>query len=77
MRVSEHSPERVEYYRGNEFSPIEGHNVIDDVATPQPQANVEAKPAEKEPVSQEREQQMETWMSNIKAFIRNIDISKL
>jgi hypothetical protein len=77
MKALEHSPERVGYYRSNEFSAIDSHNVMDDVATPQPQGDVEAKPAEKDPLSQEREQQLESWMTDIKSFIRNIDISKL
>jgi hypothetical protein len=77
MRVVEHSPEHLEYYRNKEFSALDGRNAMEDVATPQPQGDVEGKPAEKDPLSQEQEQQLETWMSDIKAFIRNIDISKL
>ena len=77
MTVHEHIPERLEYYRSNEFSDLESRNAMDDTATPHPQGNVEGKPAEQDPVNQERDQQLETWMSDIKAFIRNIDISKL
>ena len=77
MRVLENSPERAEYYRNKELSALDSHNVMDDVATPQPQGSVEGKPAEKDPINQEREQQLETWMSDIKTFIRNIDVTKL
>ena len=80
MRVLENSPERAEYYRNKELSALDSHNVMDDVATPQPQGSGEGKPAEKDPIdrdNQEREQQLETWMSDIKTFIRNIDVTKL
>jgi hypothetical protein len=77
MKALERSPERVDYYRSNELPTIDGHSVMDDAATHQPQGNVEGKPAEKDPLLQEREQQLETWMSDIKAFIRNIDVNKL
>lgn len=77
MKALEHSTERVDYFRSNELPAIDGHSVMDDTATPQHQGNVEGKPAEKDPLLQEREQQLETWMSDIKSFIRNIDVSKL
>jgi hypothetical protein len=71
--ISEH----LEYFKNNEFSALEANPAMDDVATPQPHGDVEVKAAEKDPVSQEREQQLEAWMSDIKTFIRNIDTSKL
>jgi hypothetical protein len=77
MKAIEYSSERFEYYRNNEFSGIENANAMEDVATPQPRGNVEVKATGKDPVNQEREQQLEAWMSDIKAFIRNIDTSKL
>jgi hypothetical protein len=77
MTVFEHSPERFEYYRNKEFSALDSRNSMEDAATPQPQGNVEGKPTEEDPISQEREQQLDIWMSDIKAFIRNIDVSKL
>lgn len=77
MRVLEQVHERLEYYRTNEFSELDGRNAGDDMATPQPRGDVEGKPAEKHPLNLERDQQLEVWMSDIKAFIRNIDINKL
>jgi hypothetical protein len=77
MKAIDCSPERLEYYRKDEFSALENHSVMEDVVTPQPNGNVEVKAAEKDPINHEREQQLEAWMSNIKTFIRNIDISKL
>ena len=77
MKAIEYSSERLEFYRKEEFSALENNNAMEDVVTPQPRGNVEVKAAEKDPVNQEREQQLEAWMSNIKTFIRNIDISKL
>jgi len=77
MKAIEYSSERLEFYRKEEFSALENNNAMEDVVTPQPHGNVEAKATEKDPVNQEREQQLEAWMSNIKTFIRNIDISKL
>ncbi len=77
MKAIEYSPERLEYYSKDEFSALENHNVMEDVVTSQPHGNVEVKAAEKDPINQEHEQQLEAWMSDIKTFIRNIDISKL
>jgi hypothetical protein len=77
MRAVENNPERLDYFRSNEFSGLDNRSAMDDAATPQSPGNVEGKPVEKDSVNQEQEQQLETWMSEIKAFIRNIDISKL
>ncbi len=77
MKAIEYSVGQFEYYRNNEFSGIENAGAMEDLATPQPYENVEAKTAEKDPGSQDREQQLEAWMSDIKTFIRNIDIAKL
>ena len=71
--ISEH----LDYFKDNELSALETNQAMDDVATPQPHGNVEVKAAEKDPVNQEREQQLEAWMSDVKTFIRNIDTSKL
>ncbi len=67
----------LDYYKENEFSALETNQAMDDVASPQPHGNVEVKAAEKDPANQEREQQLEAWMSDVKTFIRNIDTSKL
>ena len=56
--------------------PEDTGGVVED-ALGQPRAEDEGEPVEKDPASQEREQQLEAWMTDIKAFIRNIDTSKL
>jgi hypothetical protein len=69
--------EHLEYYKNNEFSVLDNNQAMDEVSDPPPHGNVEGKAVEKDAVNQEREQQLEAWMSDIKTFIRNIDISKL
>jgi hypothetical protein len=77
MRRVEYHPGSLEYLKNNDFPALENSNSVEDAVLPQSQSNVETKPEEKDSGNQEREQQMETWMSNIKTFIRSIDISKL
>jgi hypothetical protein len=77
MKTSAFIAEHLEYYKNNELSALDANQVMDDVATPQRHENSEVEAVEKDAVSQEREQRLEAWMSDIKNFIRNIDISKL
>lgn len=76
----EHSNYRVEgldYYRNNELSAMDTSRSGEEVVTLQPQSKADGQAMEQDPGSQERERQMDAWMSDIKAFIRSIDISKL
>lgn len=76
MKALEYNPEPKDFYRSGDFPNIDGNSAMED-AVGQSRAEVEGKPVEKDPASQEREQLLEAWMTDIKAFIRNIDTSKL
>ena len=77
MKALEYNPDRTEFYKNNDFPAIDGNGAVEDGMVQQPHGEVDGKPLEKDAGSQEREQQVEAWMTNIKAFIRSIDISKL
>lgn len=76
MKALEYNPEQMEYYRNSDFPSANAGGPVEEVVG-QPRTEVEGKAVEKDPMSREREQQLETWMTDIKAFIRSIDISKL
>jgi hypothetical protein len=76
MKTLEYHPDRIDYYKSNDFSAIDGSSAMED-AIVQPHSEADGKPLDKESCNQEREQQLEAWMTNIKAFIRSIDITKL
>lgn len=69
-------PNRTDFYSNNEFPAFEGGGTVEETRV-QPHTEVEGKSLKKDSGSQEREQQLEVLMTNIKAFIRSIDISKL
>ena len=77
MKTHEYYPERADFYKNNDFPGLEGNSAVDDTMVQQPRSEVEGHPPEKDPGAQEREQQLEAFMTDIKAFIRNIDVSKL
>jgi hypothetical protein len=77
METSSCNCENLEYYRNNELSAIDTGRSDEEAVTLQPQGGVEGKPMQNDPGNQEREQQLEAWMGEVKAFIRNIDINKL
>lgn len=66
----------MEYFKNSEFPEVEGRGMSDEPIS-QPRGEVSGKPLEEDPATQERERQLEAWMTDIKAFIRSIDISKL
>ncbi len=76
MKTLEYDANRMDYYKNSDFPAMEGSGAVED-AMVQPHAEADGKPLEKDANNQEREQQLEAWMVNVKAFIRNIDISKL
>jgi hypothetical protein len=77
MKSVKYHPGSLEYFKNNDFPALDTSNPVEDRVLPQTNSDVEGKPIEKDSGNQEREQQLETWMSDIKTFIRNIDISKL
>jgi hypothetical protein len=77
MKTTEYHPEQLDYYKNNAFPAIDNNDAREEVVAPQVPSNIEGKPTEEDPVRNEQEKQMEAWMSDIKAFIRGIDISKL
>jgi hypothetical protein len=77
MKSATHYPESLEYFKNNDFPTLDTSNPVEDRVFQQANPDVEGKPIEKDSGNQERELQLETWMSDIKAFIRNIDVSKL
>ncbi len=66
----------MEYFKNSEFPEVEGRGMSDEPIS-QPRGEVGGKSLEEDPATQERERQLEAWMTDIKAFIRSIDISKL
>jgi hypothetical protein len=77
MRTSEYRPEQTDYYRSNAFPAVDPSAPGDDALLPEVHSNVKGKHTDDDPASNEREKQVEAWMKDIKAFIRNIDVSKL
>jgi hypothetical protein len=76
MKTLEYDANRMDYYKNSDFTAIDGSGAVED-AMVQPHGEADGKPLETDPNNQEREQQLEAWMVNVKAFIRSIDISKL
>jgi len=77
MKTIEYRPEQLDYYKNNAFPAIDSNDAREEVVVPQVRSDIEGKPAEEDTARNEQEEQMEAWMSDIKAFIRGIDISKL
>jgi hypothetical protein len=77
MKTIECHTEQLDYYKNNAFPAIDSNDAREEVVVPQVRSDIEVKPAEEDTSSNEQEKQMEAWMSDIKAFIRSIDISKL
>ncbi len=76
MKTFGYSSISMEYFKNREFPEVEGRGMSDEPIS-QPRGEVSEKPLEEDPGIQERERQQEAWMTDIKAFIRSIDISKL
>jgi hypothetical protein len=77
MKTIEYDTEQLEYYKNNAFPAIDNNDAREEVVAPQVPSNIEGNPTDEDPARKEQEKQMEAWMSDIKAFIRGIDISKL
>lgn len=71
--------DKVDYYRGNELSAgnIEVPSSEQESSVSQTRSSVEGSNGEDEMMSKEREAELELWMENVKAFIRQIDVSRL
>jgi hypothetical protein len=77
MKTIKYHIEQLDYYKSNAFPAIDSNDAREEVVVPQGSSDIEVKPAEEDTARNEREAQMEAWMSDVKAFIRSIDISKL
>ncbi len=68
-----------EYFRGNELSPgvVETQKAVETPVSPQTNSTVQARIGNDQPLSPEREKEIEAWMEQIKAFIRSIDVNSL
>ncbi len=77
MKTLEYNPDRADFYKGKDYPTIEGSSTVDGSVAQPHRPEVKGKAPEEDPGAQEREQQLEAWMTDVKAFIRNIDISKL
>jgi hypothetical protein len=77
MKTAEHHTEQLDYYKNNAFPAIDTNDAREEVVVPQVSSDIEVKPAEEDTALNEQEEKMEAWMSDVKAFIRSIDISKL
>jgi hypothetical protein len=67
-----------EWLRGNEVSArsFEGAGRSENLMVPPPSSKLDDSTGQ-EGTSDERETRLELWMEEVKAFIRNIDVSKL
>ena len=79
MNFREEMLDTGDYYRGNELSggSIEVPSSEQESSVPQTRSSVEGSNGEDDMMSKEREAQLELWMENVKAFIRQIDVSRL
>jgi hypothetical protein len=77
MKTIRYDAEQLDYYKNNAFPAVNHNDEREEVVVPQVRSDIEAKPADEDAARSEQEEQMESWMSDIKAFIRGIDISKL
>jgi hypothetical protein len=68
-----------EHVRGSEFTPgpMEKPALVDNPMIGQSIPVVEAQEIHEDPAGKEKEEQLELWMKEIKAFIRSIDVSTL
>lgn len=69
----------MEYFRGNELSPgvVDTTNRVEPPTAPQTNPEFRARGKGIEGLSPEREKQLETFMEQIKTFIRGIDVNSL
>ena len=79
MNCREEMLDKVDYYRGNELSAgsMEVPSGEQESSVTQTRSSVEGSNGEDDMMSKEREAQLELWMENVKAFIRQIDVSRL
>lgn len=68
-----------EYFRDNDLPQgvIEAPNRVEAPMNPQTSPTVEGERGKAEVVNPEREEQIEAWMEQVKAFIRGIDVTRL
>lgn len=77
---SERYEERyLEYFKTNDLTrtPVGAPNSVENPVPSQNHTEVNGEAAESDAMAKEREEQLEKWMSDIKSFIRKIDISRL
>ena len=79
MRFYKNRAEHAEWYKGQGVS-TESLNVANRAESPFVSSSpgmVNTERAESDPAAEEREAKLELWMEEVKAFIRNIDVSNL
>ena len=79
MNIGGELVEKFEYFRGNELSAasVEAPVNAQGRTSSQAHSNIEGGNGEEDVMTKEREEQVELWMQNVKAFIRQIDVSRL
>lgn len=70
---------RTGLYRGNDLSGggIGAASRGETPLSPRTPVNLEFQSEQNDKLSKEREQELESWMEEVKAFIRQIDVTKL
>ena len=66
-------------YRGNDLSGggIGAANPAETQMPTRTPVNIDVRPDQNDKLSKEREQELESWMEEVKAFIRKIDVNNL
>ncbi len=79
MNSGEHVMDNLEYLKNNDLMPGTANtpNSLEAPGPPHNHGDVSAESAENDAAAQEREEQIERWMNDIKSFIRKIDVSRL
>lgn len=79
MSTLAYNPEPFGYYKGSDLptGAGTGAGAAGEAKPAQVNGVMESRNTEKESANKERERAIEAWMSDIKAFIRNIDVTKL
>jgi hypothetical protein len=71
--------EWMDFLRGNQVAPggADASNRVESPAYSETRPGVQGNRGEKDGLSKEREEELEQWMEQVKAFIREIDTTKL
>ena len=79
MNSGKHVMDNLEYLKNNDLMPgtVNTPNSVETPGPPQNHGDVSAESAENDAAAEEREEQIERWMNDIKSFIRKIDVSRL